>query len=139
MTKTLCLQFIQYMNFFDRCVEVRSTHCFSYNGTIIFVVNPKFVSRAIGENGANLKKLSLRLRKRVKIIGLPRGAEDIERFVASIVYPVKFKKISLEGKEAIINAPPQSRAALIGRNKCHLKELQNILEEYFGVRKLRVI
>jgi transcription antitermination factor NusA-like protein len=139
MTKTLGMQYIQYMNFFNKCVGVRSKHCFSYNGTLIFVVMPKFVRQAVGENGNNIRMLSLRLRKRVKIIGAPNGVEEIERFISSIVYPIKFKKATIEGDELIINAPPQSRAALIGRNKFRLEELENILGEYFGVKKLKIM
>lgn len=139
MTKTLGMQSIQYMNFFERCTGLRSQHCFSYNGMIIFVVNPKFVAKAIGKNGTNIRTLSIRLRRKVKVIGLPKGTEDIERFVSAIVYPVRFKKIALEDKEASISAPPQSKAALIGRNKYRLEELQNILNEYFGIKKVKII
>jgi NusA-like KH domain protein len=139
MTKTLGMQFIQYMNLFERCIGLRSRHCFSYNGTIIFVVKPRFLAKAIGKNGMNIKTLSARFRKKVKIIGSPDGIEDIEKFVASIVYPVRFKKISLEGEDATINAPPQARAVLIGRNKYRLEELQNILEEYFGIKRLKIV
>lgn len=133
------MQFIQYMNLFDKYIGLRSRHCFAYNGTIIFVVKPKFLAKAIGKNGMNIRALSAKLRKKVKIIGSPDGIEDIEKFVSSIVYPVRFKKISCEGEEATINAPPQSRAVLIGRNKYRLEELQNILEEYFGVKKLKIV
>lgn len=139
MTKTLGMQYIQYMNFFNRCVGVRSQHCFSYNGAIVFVVLPRFVRQAVGEGGNNIRMLSLRLRKRVKIIGAPDGVQDVERFISSIVYPVKFKKATIEGEELVINAPPQSRAALIGRNKFRLEELENILNEYFGIKKLRIM
>lgn len=133
------MQFIQYMNFFDRHIGVRSTHCFSYNGAIIFVVKPRFVRKSIGENGRNIRLLSLKLRRKVKIIGAPNTVQDVEKFVSSIVYPVKFKKMTVDSDEATINASPQSRASLIGRNKSRLDELQNILDEYFGIKKLKIV
>lgn len=139
MSKTLGMQFIQYMNFFDKYTGMRSQHCFSYNGAIIFVVQSKFVPRAIGRNGANIRILSSRLRKKIKIISSPDTINDIEKFVYSIVYPVKFKKIEIEGEEASIHAAPQSKATLIGRNKSRLEELENILHEYFGIKKLKIV
>jgi NusA-like KH domain protein len=139
MGKTLGMQFIQYMTFFEKLIGLRTVHCFSYNGAINFVIKPKFIARAIGESGLNIKKLSSKLRKKVKIIPAPSGIHDAEKFIATIVHPIKFKKLSIQNKEAIITASPQSRAMLIGRNKVRLEELQNILKEYFGINKLKII
>ena len=55
-----------------------------------------------------------------------------------ITYPVKFRGIELKDNEAIINASSQSKASLIGRGKVRLNEMQNILEQYFGIKKLRI-
>ena len=139
MTKTLDMQYIQYMSFFERLIGVRSVHCFSYSRTIIFAVEPKYLSRAIGDNGINIRKLTAKLKKRVKIVPEPQDINDLTRFVSIIVYPIKFRKITVDGNEAIISALPQDRASLIGRDKFRLEELQNILEEYFNIKKLRIV
>ena len=55
-----------------------------------------------------------------------------------IIYPVKFKSIEIRDNETIINATSQSKASLIGRGKIRLLEMQGILEQYFGMRKLRI-
>lgn len=138
MGRTIGMQFIQYMAFFERIIGLRTLHCFSYNNIIIFVVKPRFIAKAIGERGLNIKKLALRLHKKVKIVPAPYNAYDAERFAAAIVHPVKFKKLVIQDNEAIITASPQSRAMLIGRNKTRLEELQSILKEYFGTSKLRI-
>ena len=139
MAKTIDMQFIQYMSFFERVIGLRTSHCFSYNRNLIFVVQPKFMAKAIGEHGNNIKKLSLKLKKRIKIISEPSGLKDIHKFVSAIVYPIKLNKISIENDGAVISASPQERAALIGRDKARLEELQNILEEYFSIKKLRIV
>lgn len=139
MGRTIGMQFIQYMSFFERIIGLRTMHCFFYNNMLVFVVKPRFIARAIGENGLNIKKLATKLRKKIKIVATPAGAHEAEKFIASIVHPVKFKKLSIQDKEAIISASPQSRAMLIGRNKKRLEELQGILKEYFGTNKLRII
>lgn len=138
MSKTIGIKFIQYMSFFERIVGIRTTHCFSYNNMIIFAVKPKFIARAIGENGLNIKKISANLRRKIRIVATPSGISDAEKFVAAIVYPVRFKSLSIQDKEALITASPQSRAMLIGRNKTRLEELQGILKEYFGINRLRI-
>lgn len=133
------MQFIQYMNFFERCIGLRPKYCFSYNEAIVFVVQPKFVARVIGESGSNVRKLSERLRRRVKIVAGPSSIKDVEKFISSIVYPLKFKKLVVEGDEITIFAPPQSKALLIGRNKIKMNELEDILKGYFNIRKLKIV
>lgn len=138
MVKTLDMQFIRYANLFGKVTNIRTNHCFEYNNMIVFAVPRPFVRKAIGMNNANLKKLSEILRKKVKIVPIPNGKEDIENFVSVIVSPVKFKAIDVKENEAIINANTQSKASLIGRNKIRLNEMQNILDQYFGIKKILV-
>jgi transcription antitermination factor NusA-like protein len=127
------------MNFFEKFIGLRTKHCFSFNGTLFFVVKPNFVAKAIGENGINIRKLALKLRRRIRIIAAPSSIADAEKFVASLVYPVQFKKFSIQGGEACITASQQSRAMIIGRNKTRLAELEKILDEYFNIKKLKLI
>lgn len=139
MTKTLEMQFIQYMNFFERAIGLRAKHCFSYNSTIFFVVNPGLVQKAIGSGAENLKRLSLMLRRKIRVIAAPSSALDAREFVSRLVYPIEIKGFTIEGEEGNILAPRQSRAMIIGRNKTKLVELEGILKEYFGIKKLKVI
>ena len=94
--------------------------------------------KAIGKNNSNLEKLSRVIGKRIKIVAIPNGKQDIEGFVSIITKPVKFNGIELRGDEAIITAGIQSKAALIGRGKIRLLEMQNILGQYFGIRRVRI-
>ena len=49
-----------------------------------------------------------------------------------------FKGIEIIGGEAIISAGSQSKASLIGKNKIRLNEMENILGQYFDVKKVRI-
>ena len=51
------MQTMRYLNLLDKESRVRTTTCFVYNNTIIFAVPPYLVSRAIGPNALNTKKL----------------------------------------------------------------------------------
>jgi transcription antitermination factor NusA-like protein len=138
MIKTLNMQFIRYANLFEKVTKIRTNHCFEYNNMIVFAVPRAFVRKAIGINNNNLKILSEILKKKIKIVAIPNGKEDIENFVSVIVSPVKFKALNIKDNDVIINANTQSKASLIGRNKVRLSEMQNILEQYFGIKRILV-
>lgn len=137
-TRVLDMKFIRYANIFNNVTRIRTNHCFEYNNTIIFVVPRKFVMSAIGQNNRNLETLSRIIGKKIKIVAEPNGKEDLESFAAIITRPVRFKSIEVRDDEAIINANIQSKASLIGRDKARLLEMENILGQYFGIRKVRV-
>ncbi len=138
MKKVLDMQFIRYANLFSNITKISTNHCFEYNNTIIFAVPRKFIVKAIGPKNRNLEKLNRIIGKRIKIVAIPYGREDIENFVSIITRPVKFKAIEIKDNEAIISANTQSKAALIGKYKIRLEEMQNILDQYFGIKKVRV-
>jgi NusA-like KH domain protein len=138
MIKVLDMQFIRYANLFNKITKIRCSHCFEYNNTIIFAVPKKFVMKAIGKDSSNLAKLNRMIGKKIKIVAIPRGKEDIESFVSIITKPVKFKAIEIKDNEAIITAGSQNKASLIGRNRVRLNEMTNILEQYFDVKKVMI-
>ena len=130
------MQFIRYLNLFERITRVSTKNCFPYNNMIIFGVHPSLVSRAIGENGRNIKQMSEILGKKIKVIAFP--CSSIYEFVCKVVEPLRFKSLEMNDKEVIINAGRQSKAALIGRNKARINELNEIVKEYFN-REVRII
>ena len=137
-SQILDMRFIRYLNLFSKLTKVRSKNCFFYNQFLIFAVPSALVSKAIGEQGKNVKKLSEIIGRRIKVVALPRGLEDAESFISNIVSPVQFKSLEISQDEIIITASRQSKAALIGRNKVRLQELAKIVREFFG-KNLRIV
>jgi len=89
--------------------------------------------KAVGENAKNLKRMNEIIRKRIRVIPLPRGIQDAKVFIENIVSPVTFKDLEITDKEIILNAGgTQNKAALIGRDKKRLIEMQKIVNDYFG-------
>lgn len=138
MDRTLDMKFIRYINLFEKITKVRTQHCFSYNQTIVFLVRKEEIARAIGESGKNIKRITEILEKKVKIIPCPNGPQDIQKFISDITFPIKFKSIGVKDDSLTINAGMQSRAALIGRDKSRFNELKEILEQYFGIKELKI-
>jgi len=126
------------MNLFSKITRVRARHCFFFNNLLIFVVEPELVSRAVGENGMNIKRLSMITRRRVKVVASPRQTE-VEKFVRELVYPIKFKRLVVESSVITILAGPQSKAMLIGRDRARINQLLEILKRYFNIVALKVI
>tara|TARA_Y100000031_G_C8061179_1_gene310696 strand:+ start:274 stop:672 length:399 start_codon:yes stop_codon:yes gene_type:complete len=132
------MQDMRYLNLFGKITQISTRFCFSYNNQIIFCVPKNLISKAIGENGRNVKKINEILGKRVKVIPKPKGVYDIRKFVENIVSPVKFNDLEVAENEIILTAGNQSKAALIGRNKRRFLELQKISKDYFE-KELRIV
>ncbi len=132
MNSTIDMQDIRYLNLFGQMTRVRTRFCFKYNEFIVFCVPKQLVSKAIGEGGRNIKKMSEIVRKKIKVIPLPRGIEHAKPFIETIVSPVTFKELEVKDHEMILTAGSQSKAALIGRHKRRLLEMQKIIKDFFG-------
>lgn len=127
---------IQYLNIFERVTRIKTRYCFEYNSSVIFAVPSYLVPKAIGENGVNVKKLCRIMNRKIKIVAIPSVPSDIANFIETIVYPVKLKRIVIEIGKATIQAGPQSKALLIGRNRVKINRLKDILERYFGISEI---
>lgn len=134
--KTIDMQYMRYLNLFEKVTGVRTKNCFPYNNMLVYCVPSAFVSKAIGEGGNNIRKLSEILGKKIKVIPFP--CKNVYEFVSKIIEPLKFKSLEVSDREIIINAGRQSKAALIGRNKIRLDELNEILKEYCN-KEVKVI
>lgn len=128
-----------HLNLFSQITRIDTRFCMKYNGAIIFCVPKNLLARAVGEQGKNLRRLSETLGKKIRIIPMPRGIHDARGFIQTIVKPITFKDLEIKENEMIITAGNiQSKAALIGRDKRRLIELEKIIENFFG-KELRII
>jgi transcription antitermination factor NusA-like protein len=131
MVNTLDMQDLRYLNLFEKVTGIRTHYCFEYNNTVIFCVPKEFVSKALGPEVRNLRRISEIIKKRVKVIAIPRDSHDIKRFIEFVVSPVTFKDLEILPNEIVLNAGSQSKAALIGRDKRRLIEMQKITKDFF--------
>jgi len=132
MVNTIDMQDMRHLNLFSKITQIGTRFCFTYNETIFFCVPKQLVSRAVGEDGKNVKRMSEIIRKKIKIIPQPRGIEHAREFIQIVVSPVTFKDLEIKDEEIILTAGSQSKAALLGRNKRRLLEMQKIVKGFFG-------
>ena len=130
---------MRYINLFSQICKVSTKYCFDYNNPIIFVVPLSDVTRAIGSGARNVKLLSSKMGRKVRVLGLPNEANSttVSKFVSSLVEPVTFTKLELKEKSIVITGGRQARASLIGRNRIREEELLKLLKGVFGIKNLR--
>jgi len=127
------MKLMRYINLLDRVSNVKTRKCFVYNNVILFAVPRIMVSQAIGPGAYNIRRLQEQLGRRIRIVTEPRGIEDAQNFVSEVVSPIRFKSLELKDGVFVLNAGSASKAALIGRNRKRLEELQEIIKNNFGI------
>jgi N utilization substance protein A len=140
MATVIDMQFMRYINLFERVSRVSTTKVFSYNNQIIYAVPKNKVSLAIGKNAINVKKLNDILRKKIKIVEMPALDDNkgIGKFIEAVVAPIEFNKVEVNDNSVVITAGRQSKASLIGRNRIREKELGDVLKNFFHIGKLKI-
>src|SRR3972149_11466070 len=99
MIDTINMQEMRYLNLFRKITQISTRFCFRYNDFIIFAVPRNLVSRAIGESGKNVKRISEIFGKKVKVVSYPSELHDVKRFIGAVVSPVNFKNLEINNEE----------------------------------------
>jgi len=132
MTKTIDMQEMRYLNLFEKITNVRTRFCFNYNNNIMFGVPKPFVIKSIGPDAQNLKKMNNIIGKRIRVIPLPTGTNDLKVFIEKIISPVEFQSVEIKDNEVVLTAGSRNKASLIGRDKRRLIEMQKIIHDFFN-------
>jgi NusA-like KH domain protein len=136
MSNIIDMQLMRYINLFERISQVSTNKCFVYNNIIFFVVPANVVSRAIGRDAENARRMSEILNKKIKIIAFE---ENIGKFISSIIEPYEFVKCEITADGVNLTANKQNKAGIIGRNRTREEELESILKKFFGIEKLKIL
>ncbi len=136
MVQTIDMRSMRQLNLFERITGVRTKNCFTYNRTLIFAIPQSTISRAIGLGAVNIKKLSSILGQKIRIIALPKN--HVEKFIHDLISPVRVDSIQDFSTCIEISASTPSKAALIGRNKVRLFELEKIVKDVLG-KELKIV
>lgn len=127
---------IGYINIFENLASIKVKDCYKSDKDVIFIVEPVYMSRAIGKRGANVKRLSSMLRKGIKVVEFHN---DVLKFIKNLISPIDGKIYKEdEGVVAIKLASNKDKGIVIGRDKKNLKDIQNLVSRYFDV-KIRVV
>ncbi|MEK6889942.1 MAG: hypothetical protein AABW82_00235 [Nanoarchaeota archaeon] len=135
---TIDMQTMRYINLLDRTSGVKTTKCFVYNNSIIFAVPKALLARAIGQQAYNIRNIQEQIGKKIRVIEEANGVTDMKKFIEDVVAPISFKGVEVKDRTIILTAGSQSKAALIGRNRRRLDELQQIVKDTYNL-DLRIV
>jgi len=136
----LNLDMMKYITLFESITSSEVKNCFEDPaGSLFFIVKQGEARKAIGKNGANVKKASQMLNKRLKVVEF---SSDAEKFIMNLLYPIKVESIrqDSENSEIIISDKNiQSKSMIIGRNAQNLRFIELIVKRYFDINEIKVV
>lgn len=125
-------QTIGYINLFEHLTKARVKDCYVNDEEVIFIVHEGEAGKAIGKEGIHIKKANILIKKKVKIVEFN---EDPAKFVENMISPQKAKIYTQDGDKVIIEGKgARFKEAVLGRERKNLKELQEIVSNYFNLK-----
>ncbi len=130
MKGTYTKELLDQLRLFTRLSGVEAKDIFGANGVLYFIVEAQDIGRAIGRQGAAVKRLQQALRRTIKIIAFD---EDAAQFVRNLIQPIA-ASCAREGDVITIRSGDRaSKGLLIGRNAKNLNTLRSVVQRYFPV------
>ena len=125
-----------YITMFEKLTRTEAVDFLENKGQLIFFTKEGELRKTLGKNGANIKRLSNLLKKKVRIIEL---SEDPKKFILSIIHPLEPSSIEIKEKEIVLKFnTTEERARIIGRNGSNLEFLGKLVENHHQI-KLKVV
>ena len=129
---------IKIMNLFERVTRARLKDFFEKDNMNYFIVYKEDIGKAIGKQASNAKKITVMLKKPIKIIAY---SEDLKEFIQNTIHPLKISNIEENETKKIITLTAidsKTRGLLIGRNASNLRNYEVIIKRYFDIDELKV-
>ncbi|MDD5096818.1 MAG: KH domain-containing protein [Candidatus ainarchaeum sp.] len=99
----------------------------------LFLVEPMMLGKAIGKEGANIKRLRARLGGNVMIAKDAAGEEDFLRGFLNNIQILDIERREAPGQVALfITIPDVQRGIAIGKEGMRIKSLKAIMKKKFG-------
>ena len=130
-------QTFQIISLFEHITKTKIDDLSVEDDNIIFVLQPGKIKKALGENAKNLKKLTEKLGKKIKLV---EKSKDIKNFIKSYIRPLKVKSITENGDIITLHSQDNKTKGLwIGRNAQNLRKMERITKRYFpNIQEIKV-
>lgn len=130
------INIIQYISLFESLTGAKVKDCI-VNDSIFFIVGEDEMGKAIGKQGANIKRVENALKKKIR---LAEFSDDAVKFVGNLIHPIKVKEIKEE--DELINIYCQdtkTKGILIGRDRRNINLVNNIVKRHFKSKEVKVV
>lgn len=124
------------MTLFESMTGAKVKDCIA-NEKFTFIIEENDMGKAIGKNGANIKRLEHMLKKRIKLVEF---SKDIVKFVKNMLHPSEVLDINFEDGIVTIHGKSTSdKAMIIGRERQNINHITYIVKRYFDIKEMKVI
>ncbi len=129
---------IRTMKLFSSVCGSNPIDCFDAEGTTVFITEPGQTAKAIGKNGANIKKLQAALNHEVKVV---ENSESTSGLIKNYLFPIKVKEIKEENGIVYVTFPSgKDRRVVLNNNQKELKKLKFMVSRYNSkVKDIRIL
>ena len=127
---------MKLMTIFESMTGAKVKDCIA-NEKLIFIMEENEMGKAIGKNGANIKRMENMLKKKIKLVEF---SSDVLQFVKNVIYPIEVSEIIQEDNVIKIHGKDTStKAMLIGRERHNINHLSDIVKRYFDIKEIKVV
>jgi N utilization substance protein A len=128
---------MKIISMFESLTRVDVKDCVVEPERIVVIVPQNQASKAVGRNGANVRKLESILNRKLKIVEFN---SELTEFTKNLIYPFRAKEVSEQNGEVTITPIDlQTRGHLIGRSAKQLRATENLIKRHFGIREVKVV
>lgn len=126
------------MKLFENMTHSKIKDCIIEPERIIFIVQDGELRQALGKGAENIKKLSEKFKKRVKIVEFKQNMLD---YIKNFVHPNKLEEITeAEGIVTMKSNDTKTRGLLIGRAAKNLRALESYVKRDFpNLKEIKVV
>lgn len=121
---------IELLNLLEQTTGARAVDVLVLPDTIVFLVKKGDLGRAIGRQGANITRLSHRLKKRVEVV---EYSEELNEFLKNLFKPIELEEVKKEGETVYLKVPTKDKGRVIGRGGEKVNRARALLERHFQV------
>ena len=124
---------LSYFSIFEEITKIMPSDFVESETSIVFIVEPFKLGRAIGKKGANIERLKGKFRKRVVIVA---DADEPELFIRNFFNNISI--LSVESREVMgetafmVLLDEKDRGIAIGRGGERIKALKELLRKKFN-------
>lgn len=110
------------------------------NSTIIYIVAPGQAGLAVGKGGANVKRLSKILGRRIEIV---EYADNLEGLVRNLFLPARVlstRLVSVNGKKVLyVTVDPKDKGIAIGKDGRNVIKARLVLKRYYDIDVVSIV
>jgi len=129
LQQKLDMRIIGIISTFEKITRTHAVDFLESKGYLTFLVKDNSMRKAVGKNGANIKKLTYLLKQKVIILELSKNPK---KFITSLIYPLTPQSIDQEDDILKIKlSSKEEKARVIGRGASKIDFINDLLKRHY--------